>query len=347
MRMTLTRRTALAAGAAGAGAWLAPAAPARAQRTSRVVVGTWGGDYQDLLEINVERRLLAPIDIAVEYDVANAPQRKARLVAERESRHGSFDVACLSDIDMYEMAQLDLFEPVAVDNVPNLANLAAPFASPYAIPHIHSIRVILYNPEKIPGGMVSYHDIWDPKYRSRIGFADGLYLQVIESAALIAGGAMNDFEPGKRKLMELKGHATVFPSNEALADSLRAGETWATIMWLARGFMWRKAGIGVTHAVPEEGATPIVFEAAVPKNAENKANGFKYLDAMLDARGQAGFAERMGYAPTVTNAALPPELAAQIALTPDQQARLNIPDHAYLAANNAQLLEFWNREFKG
>jgi putative spermidine/putrescine transport system substrate-binding protein len=338
--ITLTRRGAIAGAAA------LPFA-ARAQGAGRVVVGTWGGDYQDLLGINFEKPILGPMGIAVEHDVATAPPRKTKLLAERNSRRGTFDVACLSDIDMYEMAQLNLFETVTPEQVPNLANVATQLAKPYAIPHIYSAKVILYNPEKIPNGLVSYNDIWDPKYRGRIGFADGLYLQVIEAAALISGGAMNNFEPGKRKLMELRGHARVFPSNETLADSLRSGDTWITIMWLARGFMWKKAGINLAHAVPEEGATPIVFDAAVPRNAQNKPNGFKYLDAMLDPRGQVGFADRMGYVPTVTNAPLPPELAAQIALTPEQQAKLNIPDYAYLAANNAGLLEFWNRQFNG
>jgi putative spermidine/putrescine transport system substrate-binding protein len=338
--ITLTRRGAIAGAAA------LPLA-ARAQGAGRVVVGTWGGDYQDLLGLNFEKPILGPQGIAVEHDVATAPPRKTKLLAERNSRRGTFDVACLSDIDMYEMAQLNLFETVTTEQVPNLVNVAKPLAKPYAIPHIYSAKVILYNPEKIPNGLVSYNDIWDPKYRGRIGFADGLYIQVIEAAALISGGAMNNFEPGKRKLMELRGHARVFPSNETLADSLRAGDTWITIMWLARGFMWKKAGINLAHAVPEEGATPIVFDAAVPRNAQNKANGFKYLDAMLDPRGQVGFADRMGYVPTVTNAPLPPELAAQIALTPEQQAKLNIPDYAYLAANNADLLQFWNRQFNG
>jgi putative spermidine/putrescine transport system substrate-binding protein len=340
--MTLTRRGALTA---ATGLAVAPAA--RAQSAGRVVVGTWGGDYQDLLGINIERPILAPMGVVVEHDVATAPPRKTKLLAERQSRRGTFDVACLSDIDMFEMAQLNLFEPITTESVPNSANVATPLAKPYAIPHIYSAKVILYNPDRVPGGVVSFNDLWDPRYRGRVGFADGLYIQVIESAALIAGGAMNNYEPGKRKLMELKGHARVFPSNETLADSLRGGETWLTIMWLARGFMWKKAGINLAHAVPQEGATPIVFDAAVPRNAQNKANGFRYLDAMLDPRGQVGFADRMGYVPTVTNATLPAELAAQIALTPEQQARMNIPDYAYLAANNRQLLEFWNREFNG
>jgi putative spermidine/putrescine transport system substrate-binding protein len=169
----------------------------------------------------------------------------------------------------------------------------------------------------------------------------------MESAAIAAGGSERDYEPGKRKLMELRSlDVKIYPSNEALAAALKSEEVWVTIMWLARGFMWKKAGIPVEAAVPEEGATSICFEMSVPRNARNRDGAFKDLDAALDARAQGAFADRMGYAPTVTDAVLPPELARQISLTEAQQAKLRTPDYAYIAANQVALIDFWNKEFK-
>ena len=86
---------------------------------------------------------------------------------------------------------------------------------------------------------------------------------------------------------------------------------------------------------------------AVPKNARNKEGGWRYVDAMLDVRGQAAFAARMGYGPTVTDAPLPADLARQISLTEAQQAKLRTPDYAYQASMAGRLLDFWNKEFKG
>jgi putative spermidine/putrescine transport system substrate-binding protein len=99
--------------------------------------------------------------------------------------------------------------------------------------------------------------------------------------------------------------------------------------------------------VPKEGATPIVFEAAIPKNAPNKDCAYAYLDAMLDPQGQVGFAAKMGYVPTVTNAKLDAKLEADLSFTADEQKKFVIPDLEYVAKNNAQLLDWWNREFKG
>ena len=50
-----------------------------------------------------------------------------------------------------------------------------------------------------------------------------------------------------------------------------------TVMWLARGFMWRQAGVPVRHAVPREGATSIAFEFGVPRNARNKDAAWRWI----------------------------------------------------------------------
>jgi putative spermidine/putrescine transport system substrate-binding protein len=340
----ITRRAALA----GAAAALTAPHVARAQAAGRVVVGTWGGDYQDLLKINIEEPLIKPRGIETLYDVATAPPRKTKLLAERVSRRGTFDVACLSDIDMFEMSQQNLFDPPTEQLVPNMRNVIPALRKSYALPHIYSGKVILYNPDRMNPAPKSYNDLWDPRWRGRIGFADGLYMQVIESAAIINGGSPTNFEPAKAKLMELKRlEPRVYPSNEALAAALKSEEVWATIMWLARGFMWKKGGLNITHAVPEEGATPIVFDKAVPRNAPNKANGWVWMNAMLEPKAQLGFADRMGYVPTVTNAEMPAELAREISFTPAQQERFIQPNYEYIAQNNASLLEWWTREFKG
>jgi len=336
-----TRRTLLAAAAA------LPLVPRRAAAAGQAVVGTWGGDYAELLSANIDKPLLAPSGIEVLQDVAPQDPRKAKLAAERTARRGTMDVCCLSDNDMYTMSLLNVFEPVTATNVPDLSHVLPALRTPYSIPHIYSGKVILYNPDKVKVAPKSYSDLWDQKYRGRVGFSDLLYLNVIESAALVGGGSMTDYEPGKAKLRDLKAlGAKVYPSNEALAAALKSEEVWLTVMWAARGFMWKKAGVPVARAVPEEGATLYVSSASVPKNAQNKENGLLYLNAMLNPQAQGAFADRMGFLGTVDNAKIDPAIAKEIGFTDRQQADFRKLDFGYLAQNTSQLLDFWNREFK-
>ena len=60
----------------------------------------------------------------------------------------------------------------------------------------------------------------------------------------------------------------------------------------------------------------------------------------------AGFADKMGYVPTVKNAVLPPELKKELDFTPEEQANFFVPDLGYIAEHNSEWLEWWNKVFK-
>lgn len=329
------------------GATLAAPAAVQAQ-TGQVVVGTWGGDYAALLTRHIETPLLRPRGIDPVQDVGTPAARKTRLIAERTSRRASMDVVCLSDSDCNEMARQGLVEELTPDKVPNIANVLPALRHPFALPHIYSVRTVLYLPAKVDPPPRSYADLFDPRFRNRIGFSDLLFMHMIESAAIVAGGGESNYAPGRAKVLEWRAlGARVYPSNETLAVALRSEEVWTTIMWLARGYMWRKAGIPVRHVVPAEGCTPYVSAACVPKNARNKDAAFAYLNAMLDPSAALGFAENMGFLPTTTNATLPAALQAEIGISAAEQAAMRRPDFDYMGRVNTEYLDFWNREFKG
>jgi putative spermidine/putrescine transport system substrate-binding protein len=344
--MIITRRAALAGGAIAAAAAGLPGL-ARAQANS-AVVGTWGGDYGELLRQNIDMPLMQPQGIEILQDVANADPRKTKMLAERQARRGTMDVSCLSDTDMHMMASQNTVDVLDMARLKRAGSIVAGLRKPYAIPHIYSALVLLYNPDKVTTPPTSFADMWDPKYRGRVGFSDILYSTNTFAAAMAGGGSFSDYAPSKNKLMELRSlDAKVYPSNEALAGALKGEEVWMTPMWLARGFMWQKAGIPLRHVVPTEGAYAIVFEAAIPRNSRNKDQAYAYLDAMLQPQAQTAFADRMGYLPTVTDASLPPEIASQISLTEAEQARLRAPDYDYLLRSHGEILDFWNKQFKG
>jgi putative spermidine/putrescine transport system substrate-binding protein len=331
----------------GGAAALASNVPLARADSGSVVVGTWGGDYGQLLSDLIDKPLLAPKGIEVVQDVAVADPRKTKLLAERESRRGSMDVACLSDVDAYLMASMNTFEAVDAAKVPRLDKVFQELRTDTAIPHIYSAQVILYNTNQVKAPPTSYADLWDPKWKGRIGLADGLYPANTLAAALAGGGSASNFDPAEKKLMEWRSlDVKVYPSNETLAAGLKSEEVWLTVMWLARGFMWKKAGIPLSHVIPKEGAASIVFEASVPRNARNKDGGFAYLNAMLDPKAQIAFADKMGYVPTVTDAVLPEDLAKQVSLSEEERTKLLKPDYKYQADRMQRMLDFWNKQFK-
>lgn len=313
----------------------------------RLVVGTWGGDYQNLQQTNIVDSALKDSGVQVIFDPANDMVRKSKLLAERRLPRGSMDIACLTRQGSYEMFANGLIEELDETKVPNLAKVLPFIRAPYAIPHFYTGRVILYNPKEVNPAPTSYNDLWDEKYAGRVGVIDIQYQTTIESAAMIAGGGASNYEPGKAKLLELKKQGVkIYPTNEAMAQALKSGEIVMCIMWNARGYMWKKAGIDIEIAIPQEGIALYLSDMCVPKNAPNKEAAYQYLNAMLEDVPQLAFAEQMGYAPSNSEVKLPPELATLVDYTPEQREHFLMPDLEYLAKEDPDLQNWWNKEFK-
>jgi putative spermidine/putrescine transport system substrate-binding protein len=339
----ITRR-ALAAAMSAASAGLPR--PSAAQAES-VVVGSWEGDFGRILQQSVDVPLARPARLMSVQDLAPPSIRRAELIAERRHRRGSVDLAGLPDVDMFELARMELFEPVPEARVRRLRFVLPALRLPYAVPQLYSVRVILYNPEKVDPPPRRYAELWESRFAGRIGLLDELAVQYVETAALAGGGSVSDFGPAWERLREWKRMgARVYGPPSHLRDALKSGEVWATVGWLAQGYLWQKEGVPVRHAVPEEGATSITYEWAVPRNAVNKDGAWRYCSLLLEREAQIAFAARLGYLPVVADVTLPEALESRINLTEAERSRVLRPDFAYLAANARAVRAFWNGDFK-
>jgi putative spermidine/putrescine transport system substrate-binding protein len=159
---------------------------------------------------------------------------------------------------------------------------------------------------------------------------------------------MSNVEPGFAKLMEMKRTMKPrhYPTHQQLASGFVNEEIWISANYSARLLQFEKDGAPVRSAYPKEGAITVVFGAIIPKKAPNKEAAYHYLNSFLDPKALGGFCEASMYAPSTTNATLPPDVKARIDFTPEQAAKLNNVDYAYQAKNIAKWLEWWNKEFK-
>ncbi len=342
MTVTINRRAVLG------GAALALGAPSivRAQDNKRIVVGTWGGDYSRLLAKNIETPLLAPKGWEAVKDEANQDPRKAKMMAEKALRRGTTDIQGLSANDMYEMNEQGLVEQLDYSKMPNAKNLIPSMKYAYGIGHIYSGKVVLFNPKLMPAP-TGFADTLDPKHGAKLGIIDIQYQFTMLAASLGSGGKVGDFEPGKERLLACrKAGARIYPTNEAFAQALKTEEIACGIMWKARAVQWQNAGINVETVAPKEGVPMYVSGFVMPKNAPNKPGAYAYLDAMMAASAQEGFAVDMGYNPTVTDAKVAPDLQKRIGFTAEEQKLLVDLDYGYMAKNNAAFQDWWNKSFK-
>lgn len=350
-KMALSRRgllKALGASASVAALGVSFSSESFAQQ-SKVVVGTWGGDYGKLLTKNIEDPLLKPKGIeSVQDQAADAP-RRAKMVAEKRLPRGTTDIQALSSANMFEMQEAGVLEALDYSKLPNAKNLMPNMKYPYGIGQIYSGKVIVYNPKMITPAPTSFKDAFDPKWGNKMGIIDIQYIYVMVAASLAGtnGKSGVDLEAAKKVLLAAKaGGARIYPTNEAFAQALKTEEIGIGIMWKARAVQWQNAGIPVESAAPTEGVPLYISGFAIPKNAPNKDGAYAYMNAMLDKQAQEAFAVDMGYNPTVTNATVAADLKKRIGFTLEEEKRLIDLDYAFLAKNDSAMKEWWDKVFK-
>jgi putative spermidine/putrescine transport system substrate-binding protein len=336
----LSRRRLLGATAALAAPALLPSAARAASK--RIVVGTWGGDYQHLQQINIVDPILAPKGWDIVFAPANEPPRMAQIVAQRMLPHGTLDVAAVEAPGAYRLGKLGLLEPLDAKKIPNLANVDPLLQFPFFVPHIYSAQILIYDPKKLTSPPTSFSDLLSPAYKGKVGMPTGNFFYIMMAAALYAAGNVDAFDKAKPLMEKVNANGfRLYPETDSIGPAFKSGEIELGLMWLARVAMWQNAGIDVAAAFPKEGSVLYVSGFVVPKNAPNKEGAFEYLNEVLAPSAQRGFAGTMGYLPTVNNAPLTGKIAKQLAF-PTPKPKLVVPDYAYDVQALPEISTWWD-----
>jgi putative spermidine/putrescine transport system substrate-binding protein len=348
LKPDFSNRRRLLQAAGGAAALVAVPRLGRAQ-SGELTVTNWGGDWNDRTMRIVEAPLVESRGIKIVRALNLEPERKSKLLAERNLPRGTIDIAHFSGADAFELNEQGIWETLELSKIPNYANVRGALRTPYFVPWVFGGVTIAYNPKFIKDPPTSLAELWNPKYAGKMGVLDQSFFNWIYMAALVGGGRMNNIDPAWAKLAEMKQvmKPRVYPTHQQLAAGFKTEEVWISANYSARIAQWAKDGVSVASSYPKEGAITIIFGAAMPKKARNKDAAYHYLNSLLDPKALGAYAAASMYAPSTTNAEMSAELRASIDFTAEQARTFNNVDYAYQAKNIAGWLERWNKEFKG
>lgn len=338
--------------AAGTGAGLAGATlplTGLAQGQGELVVANWGGDWNTNIMKALETPAFESKGITVRRDLASAPARKTKLLAERNLPRGTVDIAHFTDADAFELQMQGALEEIDYSHIPNAAHLLPGMRNPFFVPWVYSGVVLIYNPNKVKTPPTSFADLLRPEYAGRVGLIDQIYFNYLYAYSLVAGGNLKDISPAFPKLLELKKavQPRIYPSHQQLAAAMAAEEVWISANYNARAAQWQAEGLPVRGSYPAEGAIAIQFGVVIPKRARNKDLAYRYINEMLAPAATRTLSELTYYAPATDDAALSAEMQQRVQFTADQRKRLHYVDYEYAARNQSQWLEWWNKEIKG
>lgn len=318
-----------------------------AAATGEAVVGTWGGDYQQLLKEHVDSALTKDNpELKVIYATGDETSRMTKMRTEKAGQ-GTFEVVHQADYEFQELVNEDLLAKLDTGKMPNASHIRPTIKNDYFIPHIYSASVVVYNKDKIKTAPDSWSVLWDPQYKGKVGILSSLWTSWMYAAAAVDGkNNTNNWDDAWGTMLKIRDmEPKIYATQEELGQALQTGEVLLSISYRSRAVQWNQAGgEPLGNVVPKEGSYSVVFGAAMPKNAKNPEAAHAYMNAMLDSKGQAGFAEKMGYAPTVDNAELTDELKNTIDFSDEEAALIKAPDLKYIAENNAKWKEKFEKE---
>ncbi len=228
------------------------------------------------------------------------------MLAKIESgEKGMYDLIIPSDYMVDKMRTEGLLDKLDASKLTNLQNINPQYLkmyydpnNEYSVPYMISNAILCYNKEKIPEGISSFNDIFDPKYENSLVMLDDERM-VIGLAAIAAGGSINETDPAKlqvikEKLLSLKPNIKVFDSDSP-KSAMISGETSIGYVWCAEASLAMQENPNIVPVYPEEGLCLMIDNLAIPAGAKNKENAELFINFFLRPEISKLFSESYPY----------------------------------------------------
>ncbi|KAA9373428.1 spermidine/putrescine ABC transporter substrate-binding protein [Microbispora cellulosiformans] len=215
-----------------------------------------------------------------------------------------------------QLVQLGYLVPLDHAKLPNFAanagerykNESFDPGNVYSIPWASGMTGIAYNPKYVDTPPTSMADLWNPKYKGKVGMMSDS--QEIANFGLFALGidpdksTEADWEKAAAKLQEQRDAGIVRKYyDQAYIDPLAKGDIWLTMAWSGDVFQKNVSdGTDLKFVLPTEGATIWTDNMMIPKTAANPVDAIMLMDFFYDVDVAGKLAEYINYVTPVPGA---------------------------------------------
>ncbi|MDB5370551.1 MAG: Tat pathway signal sequence domain protein [Roseomonas sp.] len=318
--MPLTRRSTLQALSALGAAGLV-ARPALAQSRT-LTVSTWGGVTEEGLKAYVQPEFERLTGARLAYDIGGQGARYNKLLAQRANPPA--DVFFSADEAVVAGHKAGVLTTASRKNVPNIADIedwaltvkAGTTAETIpGAPYTLIAYVLGYNPEKVKAPVTSWADLWRPEFQGKLAFTSPVHSVMpafVIMAAEMAGGSIDDIDPGFRKLAELKpSKLTVFWTD--WAPLAKSGDVTMATEFDYYFETMKDQKYPIEYVIPKEKGIGVPEYVSVVKGTRNQELAEAFLNLMLDPKVQASFAASTYSGTTSRRAELPDSVRSRCA----------------------------------
>ena len=336
-------------GTAALGAGLAVPYIARAQ-SKTLVAATFPGTWNEADSKVVAPAFKAATGAAVTQSIVLGTDQVARLTAAKGNKP-PFDVAFFDTPQVLDAAKEGLIVEYPAAKSPNFSTLIPKFQDKWGPKITMQVIGIGYNPKKITSPPKNWDELWDPKYKGRVGLTalnSQLGIAFLAEFNRIKGGNETDFEPAFKALRELLPNVGAIAANLGAYATLWQQEQIDIAPYNFNFVQTLKAkGVPVEFEIPTTGAAGWETSLHLVANAQEPDLAVKYIDMHLDPAIQSQLLKPpYDVIPTSSKVTLEGPITKSLAKSQDDLLKVRGFDWVKLNPQRGALIERFNREIK-
>jgi spermidine/putrescine transport system substrate-binding protein len=246
-----------------------------------------------------------------------------------------WDLMVLTDWLIGKMARLGYLETVDASLIPNFAaNAGEKYKNPtydpnnaHSVPWQSGITGIGYNPKFTQRDITSFNDLFDPKFKGKVGMftemRDTMNLTLLGIGVKPVDATVADATKAQQKLLQQANAGIVRKYyDNSYADALAKGDIWITMAWSGDIFQLQANNPDLRFVVPQEGGILWVDNMCIPTNAKHPIDAMALMNFVYQPKIAAMLSESINY--------ICPVPAAKDVITQDAAAAKNKDDKASL-----------------
>jgi putative spermidine/putrescine transport system substrate-binding protein len=345
-RSDIPRRAFLTGTAAVAGAVVLR--PGHAAAAGRVVAPVYPGPWEEGYRAVVTPYVKRTADVDVITTPLLALDQIAKIKAARANP--PLDVFLLDPgpaVMAIEDGLIDKFDP---SRLKNIGNVNKAFYDDWGVAVAAQIVGIAYNPKKVdrPTG---WKDLFSPKYYGKVGisgFGTTFGTSSLIEISKLYGGSETNVEPAFEVLKKWLPNVGVIAQNPVAVNTLfQQGQMDVTYTNYQTVSTLKGRGVDIEFVKPDTGPITFYTTIHVVKNAANKDNAYKYIDAILSTEVQAAL-QKPPYSLLSVNKNVPlqPDMPVDLVKSHEELAKFVHHDWRKINPNRAAWIERFNREVR-
>lgn len=336
---TLRREFLSRAGAFGAAASTAGLAGCMGgDGADELIVGTWGGSWQELQHEAVTEPFEEATGVEVDYVIGNDTDRFNSLIAQRDDPPS--DVTQQDGSGLVRGENEDLWHELNEDLVPTYADVPDQFKSNSWVMQIFAASALQYNTDTFDDEPDSWGVYLNADYHGRVGlFTQDPTHDLLAFALHQTDGedptAIDEaFEMYEEIVAEMD--PVFISSSDEYGQRWVNGELDVARYWSARAASWRDDGAPISFAIPDAGAMTTNFGNAILANApeERIEAAGEYIDYSLHEDAARLVAKQMYYTNPLPGINYPDEVVDDLIQSEDLD-NLEIPPFDFIAENRS------------